>query len=244
MKFFSAASNVILKQNSGLAGQGLLASMIALIIVNILAFFGHTFVVVLVLRIGTGNWSICPDPIGPVLLTGGVIVTHFRSVQPGESIITTLSWSFWSLHAAVFVGDLHSLELLSIHIRGGSWDGFKMLPGLILGGSLAMNALSKALPSIGEYWLILISKNEDSSRMSIACWIPTLLLLALRFSSIKHWTIPSCQQTMMLSLFGVGFVMGIEFLLSWELMMKVGGRDIDWLGGFGWGLGQAPLGPN
>jgi hypothetical protein len=131
------------------------------------------------------------------------------------------------LHAAVFVGDLHSLVLLSIHVLGGSWDGSEVSPGLILGGSLAMIVSSNALSPIGNYWLILFLKNEDSPRMSIACWIPTFLLLALRFSSIEDWTIPSFQQTMMLSSFGVGFVMGIKFLFFWELMMKVGGRVID-----------------
>ncbi len=50
--FFSAASNVSLKQNSGFIGQGLSELIICLMISDMVVLAGHTFVINLVLRIG------------------------------------------------------------------------------------------------------------------------------------------------------------------------------------------------
>jgi hypothetical protein len=73
------------------------------------------------------------------------------------------------LDADVFVRDVHSLVLQLFHIRGGGWDGLEILPGLIVGGNAALNVLSNALSPIVGYWLMLLSEEEDSPRMSIAC---------------------------------------------------------------------------
>ncbi len=125
------------------------------------------------------------------------------------------------------MGELHSLVLLLFHDCGGGWDAPKILPGLILGSSLAMNILPDAPSLIDEYWLILFSEEEDSPRMSITCWIPTLLLFVLSFSSIKNFTIPSCQETMILSSSEDMFMGGIEFFFFLKLMLNVGGRVVD-----------------
>jgi hypothetical protein len=62
-----------------------------LMIFNIAALVGHTFVFVLVLRIGSEQHClICSDHIGPVSSKEEVTETNFRSVQPDGSFISTL----------------------------------------------------------------------------------------------------------------------------------------------------------
>ncbi len=70
---------------------------------------------------------------------------------------------------AFFVGDVHLLVLQLFHIRGGGWDGSKILPGSIVGGNAALNVSSDALSPIDGCWLMLLLEEEDSPRMSIAC---------------------------------------------------------------------------
>ncbi len=161
---------------------------------NIGALAGHTFLSVLVLRIdgglhvlGCSNHTFVSDLVsrieceGPVLSRWEVIATHCWSVQSDGSIISTLCWSLQLLNADIFVGDLHSLVLLVhdfsalFHNFGWDRDGTKILPGLILGGSLALNISSDAPNPNDEYWLISRSEEEDSPRMSIACCLWFLL---------------------------------------------------------------------
>ncbi len=66
-----------------------------------------------------------------------------------------------------FVGDVHLLELQLFHICGGGWDGSKILPGFIVGGNAALNVSSDDLSPIDGCWLMLLSEEEDSPRMSI-----------------------------------------------------------------------------
>ncbi len=73
------------------------------------------------------------------------------------------------LDADVFVGDVHSLVLQLFHICEGGWDGSEKLPGSIIGGNVALNVSSDALSPIDECWLMLLSEEEDSPRMSIVC---------------------------------------------------------------------------
>ena len=80
--------------------------------------------------------------------------------------------------------------------------------------------------------------------MSIACWRPVLLLLARSFSSIEEFTMPSFQLTMMLSSSDAGNARGNWGQTLFELMRNVGGRAMERSGGFGKGLGRAPLGPD
>ncbi len=161
---------------------------------NMGASIGHRFVFNLVLRVECG-W--------PMLSRERVIVTPIRFKQSVGSIIKMLCWSLFRLLTRRCVsGDLHLHLLLfpdfsaKFHIRGGGCLGSKQAPGSILDSSLVSNILSTALSPFDEYGLTVVSDN-NSPRISTACCISILWILALDASSTFNWIIPSFNCTTM-----------------------------------------------
>ncbi len=168
------------------------------------------------------------------LLVGGAVVLL---ISRGNSK------SIWYSGAGLIILTLTYVGGAIFHIRGGGIAGSKIVSNSIRGGKILMNVASVSSHCNEYEELIFFVVGGDSPKISRACQMPILLLFTWMLSSTDVSIFPLFHLTTIsffLTLWSLIFL-DVPFFVP---MIKDGGRIGLMSGGFGKGLGQAPLGPN